>query len=140
VWRGAGRTAQGSDLSSVLTPTANWSRTLPRWQAALRLGDWKLLSYCYSVKGKAGETSTGPVVPQGGLPKDWDGGDSPVVLFNLAKDPSEKSNVANENPEVVARILSRLKVLAEQMVEPMQWTPPYQAKCGETLRKPPPAT
>ena len=97
-------------------------------KAALRVGDWKLLSYCYTVKGKAGETATGPAVPKGGLPKGWEGGSSPVVLYDLSTDPSETTDVAKANPAVVLRLLRRLATMADEMVEPMQWTPPYQGK------------
>ena len=51
--------------------------------------------------------------------------DAPIELFDLSKDPGEKSNVAAANPEVVA---SMERVLRESHKEPrshaegsMQW-------------------
>ncbi len=52
------------------------------FQQAARMGDWK------AVRLRAGE---------------------PLELYNLKSDPSEKSNVAEQNPEVVARIEQYLK-------------------------------
>ena len=52
-----------------------------------------------------------------------------MSLFDgTLQDPSETTDVAKAHPAIVTRLLDRLKVYAEQMVEPMQWTPPYQGK------------
>ena len=50
------------------------------------------------------------------------------VLFDLAKDPSETVNIAARNPDVVAKMLARLKQFAEEMVEPQQWVAPFQGE------------
>jgi hypothetical protein len=50
------------------------------------------------------------------------------MLFNLSADESESVNIAHTSPELVAQLMARLQVLAETMVEPMQWFPPFQAR------------
>eukprot|EP00056_Hartaetosiga_gracilis_P001713 m.47093 g.47093 ORF g.47093 m.47093 type:complete len:145 (+) comp10742_c1_seq9:1326-1760(+) len=76
-----------------------------------------------SIKGMEGKNSTGIV----NSTTDKDFKDGPA-LFNLELDPSETSNVAKNNPAVVATLVARLKDLALQSVVPMVWTPPYQVK------------
>jgi arylsulfatase A-like enzyme len=61
--------------------------------AGVRKGDWKL-------------------VWQAALP-------SRVELFNLAKDPSEKTNVADKNPEKVAELQKRAEELARESTPPL---------------------
>jgi len=61
--------------------------------AAVRQGDWKLV-------WKA-------VLP----PK--------VELFNIAKDPSETTNLADQNPEIVQKLQARIVELASQMSPPL---------------------
>lgn len=96
-------------------------------KAGIRMDNWKLLAYCYSVKGIDNETATGPKTPKGGLPSSWPSKrGSPVVLFDLDSDPSETTDVSGENPDTVTQLLARLETLALEMVEPMQWTPPFQ--------------
>ena len=90
-------------------------------KAALRVGEMKLLCFCFSAKGIAGANTTGckgdPAHP-GAWP----------LLFNLTEDPSETNNLAADLPDVVTALEARLVVLAgpSAAVEPMQWTPPYQ--------------
>ncbi len=50
------------------------------------------------------------------------------MLFNLSADVSESVNLAPGSPDIVARLMARLATLAETMVEPMQWFPPFQAR------------
>jgi arylsulfatase A-like enzyme len=95
-------------------------------KAGIREGRWKLLAYCYSIAGIAGGTTTGPIAPAGGLPKDWPGGNDTVVLFDLEADPGETTSVAAHHPDVVARLTARLAAHAAASVEPMQWDPPFQ--------------
>ena len=102
-------------------------------------GRWKLLAYCYSIAGIAGGTTTGPVAPAGGLPKDWPGGNDTVVLFDLEADPGETTSVAAHHPDVVARLTARLAAHAAASVEPMQWDPPFQGpdyKCASCPLRP----
>jgi arylsulfatase A-like enzyme len=44
---------------------------------------------------------------------------SAIELYNLREDASEKSNVAGQNPEVVARLQKRIEQLAGEMAKPM---------------------
>ena len=72
-------------------------------KAALRIGNWKILSYCYSVVGIAGGKTTGPHFPtSNAVPAGWPSKE-PVLLYDLSKDPSETVDVAADHPEVVAR-------------------------------------
>lgn len=75
----------GTDLSPVLFGSGAlekrdlywiWNKTINRW--ALRYGDWKIVRYTKKE-------------PQ--LPSDWE-------LYNLKNDPKEKTNVADQHPEV----------------------------------------
>lgn len=91
-------------------------------KAGIRMGKWKLLSWCYSITGIEGATSTGPVAGGDGEFKDG------PVLFDLEADPRETTNLAAENPGQVTQMLNRLKTWAESSVQPQQWTPPYQGE------------
>jgi arylsulfatase A-like enzyme len=94
--------------------------------AAIRVGDHKLLSYCYNVSGVGGSTATGPfAAPAGAKNVDPELTKGPV-LYDLSADPGERHNIAAANPDIVAKLLARLKVYAAASVEPMQWDPPYQ--------------
>ena len=90
-------------------------------KAALRVGDMKLLCWCFHADGIAGANSTGcsgdPANP-GAWPQ----------LYNLTADIGETTNLAAALPDVVAALEARLVALAGPgaAVEPMQWTPPYQ--------------
>lgn len=102
-------------------------------KAGLRIGEWKLLSYCYQIKGINGSSSTGPVTPHktkgppsSSLP--FLGPNSWPMLFNLTADPGETTNLAPKNQKVVTTLLKRMAELAVGSVEPMQWIPPYQGK------------
>jgi hypothetical protein len=46
----------------------------------------------------------------------------------LLTDPSETTNIADSEPKILASMLARLQELAEEMVEPMQWTAPFQVR------------
>jgi len=121
-----GKEGPRKEMLYNINPICSGGQAAPP-KAAIRVGDWKLLSYCYSVEGKAGGTKTGPMLPPEGLPKTWPSS-QPVILYDLSKDSSETTDVAKQNPKVVSMLLERLASYASQMVEPMQWTPPYQGK------------
>ena len=61
--------------------------------AAVRKGDWKLVWRT--------------ILP------------SKVELFNLAQDPSEKTNLADKNPQKVAELQQRIEALAREGVQPL---------------------
>ncbi|HJY79689.1 MAG TPA: arylsulfatase, partial [Candidatus Binatia bacterium] len=42
-----------------------------------------------------------------------------VELFNLAQDPAEKTNVADQNPQKVAELQQRVEALAREAVQPL---------------------
>lgn len=90
-------------------------------KAALRVGDMKLVCWCYAVAGIDGQTSTG-CTPDPAHPRDW------PQLYNLSADISEGTNLAAALPGVVAALEARLAVIAAASVEPMVWVPPYQGK------------
>lgn len=93
-------------------------------QAGLRVGDFKVLCWSYTIEGINGGTFTGPCSP---CPNATDPElKKGCTLYNLAEDPSEKTNIAESNPEKLAELLARLKVLALESVEPMIWDPPFQ--------------
>jgi arylsulfatase A-like enzyme len=98
-------------------------------KAGLRMGDYKLLAYCYTVKGINGSAVTGPV----NAPADAGKGIDPELqkgplLYDLVADPREKSNVAAQHPDVMKKMLARLAELAETMALPMVWTRPFQGE------------
>ena len=88
-------------------------------KAAIRVGDWKLLCYWYTIAGIANGTSTG-CHPDERIRRAW------PQLFNITADPLETVSVTAQHPEVVAQLEARLAELAVRSVEPMQWEPPYQ--------------
>jgi arylsulfatase A-like enzyme len=109
-------------------------------RAGLRVGAFKVLAWCYNVKGIAGANETGPVnAPSGaGHDPEFEKG---VVLYNLVADPGERTNLAHDPAHAVRleRMLTRLQELADEMVEPMQWDPPYQGHtyyCAECPKHP----
>ena len=94
--------------------------------AGIRIGNHKLLSYCYNVSGVGGSTTTGPfAAPAGAKGVDPELMKGPV-LYDLSLDPGERNNIAAANSDIVATLLARLEVFAKSSVEPMQWDPPFQ--------------
>ena len=93
-------------------------------QAGLRMGDYKVLCWTYTIAGLANGTVTGPCspCPNASDPELKKG----CVLFDLAADPAETTNLATQKPDVLAKLLNRLKELALESVEPMLWDPPFQ--------------
>ena len=69
------------------------STTAGKLRAAVRKGDWKLVWRA--------------ILP------------SQVELFNLAEDPSEKTNLADKNPQKVAELQQRIQALAREAVQPL---------------------
>ena len=119
---GAGTEIRNELLLSLNPLCEGGSRVPP--QAAIRVGQYKLMTWCYDIEGILGANRTGPVnAPAGTL--DYDQG---PVLYNLDLDPSEANNIAQANPEVVAHLLERLKAHAEdpENVTPYSKYPPYQ--------------
>ncbi len=78
-----------------------WNRKVPRYShnAAVREGDWKLVR---------------PYVTRS-IPKKKS--KRPVVLYNLASDPTESRDVAGEHPERVSRMAADLEAWAKEIEE-----------------------
>ncbi len=85
-------------------------------KGALRMGDWKLVvngGAAEDADGEPGDTT--PAAPM--KPAAKAKGES-VELFNLADDPSEKSNLAEANPGRVRDLRARYDAFAKQQVAP----------------------
>ena len=101
-------------------------------KAALRMGDYKLMSWCYEVAGIAGGNTTRPIAcDQESADCDPEFKKGPV-LYNLKNDIGETTNIASQEPDQVEKMLGRLKFLVSPegggMVEPQQWVKPYQGE------------
>lgn len=91
----------------------------------------KVLCWNYDIAGINGKTVTQPVnspsnSTKGSVAYDFVDG---CALYDLASDPAETTNVAKKNDRPHKRMgpmLARLKVLADQSVYPLSWTPPFQ--------------
>ena len=100
-------------------------------KAALRVGDYKLMAWCFNVKGINGSVVTGPVKANATQAMATDPGfgeNDGLVLYDVERDPGENTNI-RALPEHAARVrtmLTRMTELALEMVEPQQWDPPYQ--------------
>ena len=96
-------TAKAKPLDGLnMWPTMSEGKPSPRteiiyniepFRAAVREGDWKL-------------------VWRATLP-------SSVELYDLAKDPSEKNNLAAQNPQIVTKLQNRANDLAAQAAKPL---------------------
>eukprot|EP01063_Lacrimia_lanifica_P034149 TRINITY_DN6249_c0_g1_i6.p1 TRINITY_DN6249_c0_g1~~TRINITY_DN6249_c0_g1_i6.p1 ORF type:complete len:547 (+),score=190.94 TRINITY_DN6249_c0_g1_i6:40-1680(+) len=110
-------------------------------KAGLRVGDLKVLTWGYRVKGIDGATATGPFNK-----KPHEQGDpmfeAGPALFNVTADPAEATNLARD-PKFKAQLdalLAKLAAYAEGMVWPMSWEAPYQGPdywCANCSRHPP---
>lgn len=90
--------ADGMDMQATLfegkpSPRAEIVYNIEPFRAAIREGDWKLLW-----------RTTLP---------------SSVELYNLAADPSESKNLADQNPEKVATLQKRIGELSTQAAKPL---------------------
>jgi arylsulfatase I/J len=95
---GQNKPLDGLDMTGFLTGASPSPRkeivyNIEPYRAALREGDLKLLWV--------------PALP--GL----------TELHNLATDPSETTNIADKNPEVVARMKARIEALSKEAVPPL---------------------
>jgi len=82
---------------------------------AIRVGDWKLILNGATGIGEEEQQSPAPAKRKKAARK------SPppqVELFNLARDISEKNNLASQHPEKVKELRARYDALAKQAAEP----------------------
>lgn len=84
---------------------------------ALRQGDWKLVIEENKQKGKNKNKAT----------------TRPVELFNIAQDPSERTNLADQYPDKVKELMERLTYYEKAAVPPQQTK---QAKSDEDAKSP----
>jgi hypothetical protein len=95
-------------------------------QAAVRKGDWKL------IRHEAPQAESRPAARAGRAARAGGGGDAAgsagldgigpagtVLLYNLAKDIHEDSNLAAENPDKVRELSSALDAWESQLAKPL---------------------
>jgi arylsulfatase A-like enzyme len=75
-------------------------------KGALRVGDWKLI--LNGGAPEADEAAAGAATQ----------GRDRVELFNLAQDPDEKTNLAEEQPDRVRTLRARYAAIANEAVPP----------------------
>lgn len=115
----------GKDIWDVLTKGAKSPHedilfNVTPTGGALRKGNWKLV-----LNGNAKDDPDGKATPKKGQK------DAPAVeLFNLADDPSEKTNLAEREREIVRDLRARLETYASQAV------PPKAAPKGKNFQSP----
>jgi len=95
---GTGKRLDGFDVWPAIAAGKRSPRTevvydTEPFRAAIRQGDWKLIWHA-------------------SLP-------SKVELFNLARDPSETTDLAKQNPQIVAELQQRIEALAREAVPPL---------------------
>jgi hypothetical protein len=95
--------------------------TTPR-NGALRAGDWKLVLNGNRAEGggAAGGQAAGEL----------------VELFHLARDPSEKKNLAVDNPDKVKELRARYDALARQAAAPKGTARPQAYKAPPVWGEP----
>lgn len=117
----------GLDLWPVLTAGAKSPHdaillnTTPR-NGAIRMGDWKLViggNLSDADQNSEAETPKADAAKKGKKGKQAAAGDAPrIELFNLAQDISEKINLAEQQPDKVKELRTRLEAFAKQAVVP----------------------
>ena len=113
----AERPMDGKDLWPLMTegkqsPNDDVLLNVEAFRGAVRKGDWKLI-----------RTATLP---------------GKTELYNLAMDPGEKTNVADQNPEIVKDLDARLMAYAKQQ-KPSEWIkaqPGFVGEQGKTVFDP----
>ena len=109
-----GRVLDGRDISSMMfradaPPVRDTHLHITRGGqlGAIRQGDWKLfLSWLPDGMGKKGKAEKKPEAGSGG-----------VALFHLGKDPAETTDVAADNPDVVAKLTAEARRLEQEIKE-----------------------
>jgi arylsulfatase B/arylsulfatase I/J len=93
-------------------------------QAAIRVGDWKLLTGnpCGWTPQHHGADCGWIPSPEKGKPIASPPISNTVMLFNITEDPYEKNDVSGKHPAVVNQLLTKLAAYKQGMV------PPYQSQ------------
>jgi arylsulfatase A-like enzyme len=102
----AGKPSPHEEILLNATPTAG----------AIRVGDWKLVINAKREHNDGIDPATGRIV--GWDTEDRKGLADVIELFNIAKDPYEKSDLAAAQPEKVKELRGRYDALARQAVPP----------------------
>jgi arylsulfatase A-like enzyme len=84
-------------------------------KGALRMGDWKLVLNGGAADNADGEADGEPAAEKPVANKT---ASNSIELFNLADDPSEKTNLASKNPDKVKELRARYDAFAKQQVAP----------------------
>ncbi|XP_072050867.1 arylsulfatase B-like [Amphiura filiformis] len=104
-------------------------------QAALRKGDWKIITGNPAKENiEPNDSAWIPPVEsnlQPIMPKDPKGKDT--WLFNITADPNEKTDLSDKNPDVVKEMLGYLQDYYQTMVDPI-WPDP-DPNCDPEKRK-----
>jgi len=82
-------------------------------QAAIRVGGWKLIKGRPNCSQAAGPEEIGDPCPSGwvhhnGTIEEPPDNPSFVWLFNLAEDPTERSNLADSHPDIVKELMDKI--------------------------------
>lgn len=110
----AGQTSPRKEILHNAAPT----------RGAIRIGDWKLV-----IGGNvADDEANAPAQPRRNQARRAQPGNDQVELFDLSKDPSEKTNLATSNPEKVRELRARYDALAAQAVPPQGGPKPADFK------------
>ena len=59
---------------------------------------------------------------------------SQLELFNIAQDPYEKTNLADQNPQIVAQLQKRIEELARESAKSLFLVDAYSARLGRRPR------
>ena len=89
-------------------------------RGAIRVGDWKLVLHGLNAGSKPPEEARKGTETT----KRTTTSSESIELFNLAEDPSEKTNLAGENPKKLKELRARYDALASQAVPPKNLTEP----------------
>jgi arylsulfatase A-like enzyme len=103
-----GRDAWPAITAGAPSPHAEIMLNATPQHGAIRMGDWKLVLNGRLGTGDGEDPKTLPAV----------GKNPRVELFDLAADPGEANNLADEKPQVVAELRARYDALASQAAPP----------------------
>ena len=83
-----------------------YSTEAPAPKAGIRVGNHKLLVECFNASSQSIQGR--------------------VMLYDLGADPSESTNIAQDNPDIVAKLSARIVFYGVQAAVPMGDQPPWQ--------------
>jgi arylsulfatase A-like enzyme len=119
-----GRDAWATITSNAPSPNTQILLNATPVNGAIRMGDWKLIvddrpGGAQEEEGEEGGSSARRQArQQAAAAGDGVAADAKVMLFNLANDPGESTNLAAKNPEKVKELRAAYDKLAAQAVPP----------------------